>query len=499
MKRSILIFAIYIGAFYSSASATVIHVPGDYPTIQEGIDACMENDTVMVADGIYFENIVINKRMSLIGESRDGVIIDGSDTGDVIFVDTLDVYVSSLAVRNSGVGYYDSGIELSFANNCTIDYCRFDSNYSGLLLIGSSYNIISRCVFFLNDNAIRFFESDSEPTPNNQGNIIRNNIIENSASFGILLEHTGEPHHLSNLVVGNRISSNDMGISSIMAQDNIFAYNDIVVNSGYGIFHSMCLGGGDNNQFHQNNFISNNDNSVQAADYGGGIDFWFSPDNERGNYWSDYTGPDQNGDGIGDIPYAIDGNESFDQFPLMEPLFATISGVVGDGLEPVEDVFVEVIGTDFFDFTGPYGGFSFDSLGAGIYDIFFGHPAFRETTVVAVPTTLDQVTNIAVTLDYQTEIDGKESIKPVNFIFFQNYPNPFNAQTTIEYDLPWDAFVTVEIFDILGGKVATLFNEKQTAGYYQIEWKAIGKSSGIYFCRFQSGKYGETRRLVLLK
>lgn len=499
MKSYILVSALTVAFAFVVASSAVIHIPGDYPTIQEGIDACAESDTVMVADGIYFENVVINTPISLIGENRDGVVIDGSNIGDVVFVDTSDVYLHNFTVRNSGDDYYDSGIELSFANNCTIDYCRFDSNYSGLLLYGSSYNIISRCTFFVNDNGIRFFESDSGPTPDNQGNILRNNIIENSATFGIYFEHTGEPHHFDNLLMGNRISGNDLGVSSKMAQDNVFAFNDIVVNDGYGISHSMCLGGGDNNQFFQNNFVSNNNNSVQAMDAGGGLDYWYDNDENRGNYWSDYIGPDNDGDGIGDIPYAIDGNESFDQFPLMEPLYAAITGSVGDGLEPIEDVFVEVIGTDFSDFTGPYGGFSFDSLGAGMYDIFFGHPAFRETTVVAIPATLDQVTNIIVTLDYQTEIDEKKSFMPADFALFQNYPNPFNARTVIEYALPYTAIVTVEIFDILGCRVETLVQREQAAGHYLIEWNAIGKTSGVYFCRIQSGKLSETRRLVLLK
>ena len=113
MRRIIISGALVI-AVSSPATATIIHVPGDYVTIQEGINACVENDTVIVADGIYFENVVINTPISLIGENRDGVVIDGSDSGDVIFVDTPDVYISNLTVRNSGGDYYDSGIELAF-------------------------------------------------------------------------------------------------------------------------------------------------------------------------------------------------------------------------------------------------------------------------------------------------------------------------------------------------------------------------------------------------
>jgi hypothetical protein len=89
----------------------------------------------------------------------------------------------------------------------------------------------------------------------------------------------------------------------------------------------MMLGGScSNNTIYQNNFI---DNPGNAYDTTGNM--W---DNGTvGNYWSDYTGSDSNGDGIGDTPYMIPGNISMDQFPLMEPFEAhpvnvtiTISG-----------------------------------------------------------------------------------------------------------------------------------------------------------------------------
>lgn len=95
--------------------------------------------------------------------------------------------------------------------------------------------------------------------------------------------------------------------------------------------------------------------------------------------------------------------------------------------------------------------------------------------------------------------DILESQAPKDFALLQNYPNPFNPTTQIEYTLPCHSHVTLEVYNILGEKVATLVDEKQETGYKRARWDAGSFSSGSYFYRLRTGEYEMTRRMVLLR
>jgi len=87
----------------------------------------------------------------------------------------------------------------------------------------------------------------------------------------------------------------------------------------------------------------------------------------------------------------------------------------------------------------------------------------------------------------------------LEFALHPAHPNPFNNTTTFTYAIPHSGSVTFAIYDILGQRVATLFNGAQTAGIHSISWDAVSQSSGIYFCRLQSGAYSQCQKLVLIK
>jgi len=81
----------------------------------------------------------------------------------------------------------------------------------------------------------------------------------------------------------------------------------------------------------------------------------------------------------------------------------------------------------------------------------------------------------------------------------QNYPNPFNPTTEIAFTLPTAGHVTLEIYNILGQRVAILVDGFRKVGQHTVTWDASGQSSGIYFYRLQAGELVETKKTMLLK
>jgi hypothetical protein len=95
--------------------------------------------------------------------------------------------------------------------------------------------------------------------------------------------------------------------------------------------------------------------------------------------------------------------------------------------------------------------------------------------------------------------DDKTGEMPEKFALAQNYPNPFNAQTTISYNLPQSGPVTLSIYNIMGQKVATLFDGEQQAGEHKVVWDAGDVTSGVYFGRLEAGTKAQSMRMILLK
>ncbi|MBU1115654.1 MAG: T9SS type A sorting domain-containing protein [Bacteroidetes bacterium] len=86
----------------------------------------------------------------------------------------------------------------------------------------------------------------------------------------------------------------------------------------------------------------------------------------------------------------------------------------------------------------------------------------------------------------------------------QNYPNPFNPTTTIKYSIPNNvknemSNVKLIVYDILGSEVATLVNEKKSAGNYEVKFNASNLASGVYIYKLQSGEFAKTKKFVLMK
>ena len=102
-------------------------------------------------------------------------------------------------------------------------------------------------------------------------------------------------------------------------------------------------------------------------------------------------------------------------------------------------------------------------------------------------------------LKFTTAVDEQSPEIPTEFALLQNYPNPFNPSTTIHYDLPKRAHVSLKIYDIIGHLVADLVNGEQEAGAYNLVWDAQGLTSGVYYYKISAGDFTSVRKLILMK
>jgi hypothetical protein len=106
--------------------------------------------------------------------------------------------------------------------------------------------------------------------------------------------------------------------------------------------------------------------------------------------------------------------------------------------------------------------------------------------------------------EYKKDTKEKKESIPKVFSCSQNYPNPFAKSTIIEYGLPKDSEVQLDIYNLLGQKIQTLVNAKQSAGYKKVSWdgktsKGTEAPQGIYFYTFKAGDFEKKRKMILLK
>ncbi|NQT34684.1 T9SS type A sorting domain-containing protein, partial [bacterium] len=90
-------------------------------------------------------------------------------------------------------------------------------------------------------------------------------------------------------------------------------------------------------------------------------------------------------------------------------------------------------------------------------------------------------------------------LHPSSFILYPPHPNPFNSTTTIRYNIEHEAFITLKLYDLTGREVASLVNERQSAGNYQMIWNAEGMPSGVYICRLEASGKRHSTKVVLMR
>jgi parallel beta-helix repeat protein len=256
----------------TAAEHTVAPSGADFITIKDAIDWSASGDTILVKSGTYTENLKLDKQVSLVGvDTGGGAPVIETGRGDAVTV---------------------------LADGCTIDGFTVQSGTSSGIRIMSD------------------------------GNTIRNNTIRDTAQ-GIAIVSGAK-----NTITGNEISDNNKaGIALESSSGNLIEKNVLQKNTvGISLDESSLA-----NSIFRNTFVNPENVVSQSPD-----SVWSSPatftytylglseESRMGNYWSDYSGQDKNGDGIGDTPYVISlsagrngpGGTSqaiVDSSPLMDP------------------------------------------------------------------------------------------------------------------------------------------------------------------------------------
>ena len=347
----------------------IIYVPDNYSTIQEAVDAASPGDTIVVRDGVYTENINVDKPYLTIQSENgsDSTIVQATTSNsDVFKVSTDYVNINGFTVEGGNGSYmedlveregplpisvvrfhYCAGVYLK-ANYCNIMNNNCSNNSEGISLYKSNDNSImtNNCpnnsgvgedlfgTEIKHGYGISLYKSNSNSITNNtcssnhdygihlddsNSNTITNNIALNNTECNIYLDSSN-----NNFILNNNASNNSRGYGIYLkSSNNNIIMNNKILNNGHvdiGDKFTHLIGGGIylfkslNNKIYLNDFINNSLNVLFSFNL---ANTWNSTEeitytyngttyeSYTGNYWDGYKGKDDNNDGIGDDPYII--------------------------------------------------------------------------------------------------------------------------------------------------------------------------------------------------
>lgn len=362
---TVFIAAVLPASAYSGGKVYTVSPEGPFVSITEAIESAEIGDTIRVLAGAYREHIVVDKTLTLTGEGYPR--IDGEGKGVVVLIKAPGTVFTGFHITGSGrsLNLEHGGILLDSAPGSVIENNRLDDVLFGIYLKNSPDGMIRNNVINGKElplpergDGIRLWYSSGTKILNNRvvnardlvmwwsgntliegnrvekgryglhymysnDNLFRNNVFIDNYVGGFLMYSGGITFH-NNIFARNQGPATGYGVGfkdldNVVAEGNLFIDNRIgmyldnsphLIDSWNTIENNVIayndIGVSFMPSIERNIFVSNSflDNHEQVEIRGGGTlrgNVWF--EKGGGNYWSDYVGYDQDGDGVGEIPY----------------------------------------------------------------------------------------------------------------------------------------------------------------------------------------------------
>jgi hypothetical protein len=478
MYRFFLLICFFLGILFQGLfRAELLNVPAQFSTIQTAINSAQNGDTVIVAEGTYYENINFNGKNILVAstyifdkdpseilntiingsnpvqpDSASCVrIVSGEDSSAVLEGFTLTEGTGTKWIDEHGAGVYREGggifITLSsptIKNNLIINNEAIDR--TGVVSSGGG--------------GIRAGDSNAH---------IYNNIISNNKGHygaGVVLNYaTGE---LKNNILINNSGGEDFGgggvwtlaLGATIIENNVIAYNSVTGSGG-------------------------------NKGKGGGILVWSTSIKAKNNIiWG-------NTQSTGDQIYLTGGGSADITYSDIEGGF-TGEGNIDDDPIFIEGIFLPSSNSSCIDGGDPDFAFNDpeDSLNPG-FALYPSQGTIRNDMGVYGGPMREFLPFIITSV--KNDLNGSEY--PEHFNLYQNYPNPFNPETTFRFSVPFKCHVSLKIYNILGKLIAILIDEEKQKGTYDINFNSNNYrlSSGVYFYRLESDDYSAAKKLLVLR
>jgi len=212
----------------------------NFTNIQDAIDSAKDGDIIFILNGIYYENLIVNKSISLFGENRNNTIIEGNGSDILVHISEKNVDIGKLTISNGNIGVYIVGYN-DILTNSSISNITFLKNNVSIYFSSVTYSTIKNNNISDNIDGITLFNSSY--------NLIKNNIITFQKNIGISLWD----HSNNNEISFNILYENDQGLLLRRWLDGSKIFYNIFNNNSIGVYLEL-----NSNTSFNKNFISTN-------------------------------------------------------------------------------------------------------------------------------------------------------------------------------------------------------------------------------------------------